>query len=206
MQISKATEAGHHGWVQPTVASRGISEDGTSVFVLSAMQWTRVNVSLTNVSPMKQVEAIPGGEAKRYGEVSIQILRILTGNGRKKKMKINVDKEDLVHALRKIASHDRFYGSVHWKVKEGRFLLCKEVYGDERDERTSATEMDCDNYFDDGANALYDALSETQSGKIIMDKVSKNDARMLVKWWNDHTLYQHYAVGRPDQFYDVVRR
>jgi len=64
-----------------------------------------------------------------------------------------ITKDELRSGLQKISQHDRFF-------KEGRFLLCKEVYGDERDERASAMEMECTDYFDEGVDALYKALNE----------------------------------------------
>lgn len=111
-----------------------------------------------------------------------------------------IARADVRLALRKLQNPERFF-------KEGVFKLCKEVYyGDERENQVNATEMECTDYFEDGVTELFKALDAVQSGKVIMNKVSKNDARMLVKWWDDHTLHQHQAVGRPDGYYDVIRR
>jgi len=62
-----------------------------------------------------------------------------------------IARADVRMALRKLQNPDRFF-------KEGVFKLCKEIYSDEREEKASATEMECSDYFEEGVDELYTAL------------------------------------------------
>lgn len=106
-----------------------------------------------------------------------------------------IARADVRMALRKLQNPDRFF-------KEGVFKLCKEVYGDERDERASATEMECSDYFEEGVDELYKALV----GKKIGEKLTHQDASALTNWWNTHDVNHYEIVKRDDKFYDVVRK
>lgn len=106
-----------------------------------------------------------------------------------------IKRDDVKNALNKIGSHERFF-------KEGRYLLCKEIYGDERDEKASATEMECTDYFEEGVDELYKALT----GKMIGEKLTYHDASALKNWWKTHDVNDYEIVKRDDKFYDVVRR
>jgi len=107
-----------------------------------------------------------------------------------------IARADVRLALRKLQNPDRFF-------KEGVFKLCKEVYGDEREELVSATEMECTDYFEEGVDELYKALT----GKRIGEKLTYRDASALAKWWNTHHVGGHHEiVKRDDKFYDVVRK
>ena len=66
-----------------------------------------------------------------------------------------IKKDVLQTALMIIGNQDRF-------LKKGRYLLCKEVYGDEREESASATEMECTDYFEEGVDELYNAIKKIE--------------------------------------------
>jgi hypothetical protein len=66
-----------------------------------------------------------------------------------------ITKEKLKKALEKIGEHDRF-------PRLGRFLLCKEVYGDDRGDEATNVEWECHDYFDEGVDELYNALMENK--------------------------------------------
>jgi hypothetical protein len=40
--------------------------------------------------------------------------------------------------------------------------------------------------------------------KVIHNRVSKKDARLLVSWWNEHTSFYHFRV-KVGKLYNIVR-